>query len=156
MEYKGFFNCNTKRVSKIFTIEKNPIPKKKQCDYIFFHTHPKLKNCKLSIPSFMDILFTLKYEYPFHYIFTYSGIYIIEKKKGEKNIETILSKYSEKKLCSKKNPIHILNSLFQHEYLSFTFISYKKIKKNDSSFKILTKLLKMEPHYEINFRIHPQ
>ena len=152
MEYIGFYNLNTKRVSKIYTKENDPSPKKNQTNFIFFHTHPKQRNCKSSIPSYQDILFTLQYNYPFHYIFTYYGIYILEKKEGEYNIDNLLKKYSVKKLCIEKNPIKILNSLFKN--LSFTFISYKKIKKNDISFIILTKLLKMEPPFEIDVQIH--
>ena len=155
MEYIGFFNLKTKRVSKIYNQKTFPSLKKKKENFIFFHTHPFQKKCHSSIPSYQDILFTIENNFPFHYIFTYYGIYILKKEKNMSNLNKILKNYSEKKLCFLKNPVKKLNSLFQYSYLSFTFISYKKIKKNDISFIILQKLLKMEPPLEINVQIHP-
>ena len=153
MEYIGFYNLKTRRISKIYTKE-NYSSKKNQSDFIFFHTHPTSKNCKNNIPSYKDILFTIENKYPLHFIFIKKGIYILKKEK-----ESDLPTYLEKKLCKEKNIIKKLNQLFKYKNISFQFISYQEINHcfyTKEIKKIIPKLLKMEPPFEINVQIHLQ
>lgn len=152
MEYIGFYNLKTKRVSKIYTKENDPSPTKNQTNFIFFHTHPDSKFCKNNIPSYKDILFTIENKYPLHFIFIKKGIYILKKEK-----ESELPIYAEKKLCKEKNIITTLNQLFNFKNISFQFISYQEINHcfyEKEIKKIIPKLLKMEPPFEINVQIH--
>ena len=153
MEYIGFYNLKTKRVSKIYMKENYP-SKRNQTNFIFFHTHPTSKICKNNIPSYKDIIFTTKNKYPIHFIFTEKGIYILKKEK-----ETKLPGYPELKLCKEKTIIKKLNKLFHYKNISFEFISYQEI--NTCNYqkeiqKIISKLLIMEPPFEINVQIHLQ
>lgn len=153
MEYIGFYNLKTRRVSKIYTKEDYP-SKKNQTDFIFFHTHPTSKFCKNNIPSYKDIIFTIENKYPVHFIFIKKGIYILKKEKN-----ATIPSYPELKLCKEKNIIKKLNKLFHYKNISFEFISYQEI--NTCNYqkeiqKIISKLLLMEPPFEINVQIHLQ
>lgn len=140
-EYIGYYNLESKRVSKIYE-KKNFKNQKESSNFIIFHTHPNSKLCKNNIPSYQDIIFTIKNNYPLHFIFIKKGIYILKKEKESNKIPN----YSQLELCKEKNIIKKLNNLFQYKNLSFQFISYQEI--NRSSYtreleKIIQKFLKM-------------
>lgn len=142
-EYIGYYNVKTERVSKIYEKINVKTPKDSS-NFILFHTHPTIKFCKNNIPSYKDILFTIKNKYPIHFIFIHDGIYILKKEKESKDKK--LPTYSQLQLCKEKNIIKKLNNLFQYKNLSFQFISYPEINKSSSSKeleKIIQKFLRM-------------